>query len=856
MVEAAVAEDAANAFTNRGRGALQERRKLLTQRKGKHVLNPANRPTKQRPLLDLPSAPPDVVEAHRQDARAVLGPLWEALMGALRSQDALALALSRPQSTASDVDEDGFFSGGAFDFGAALAEAWVQVLADDVALPAGLEQIDSRVTALLEYLHAAVQLQPNLSAQGLLAAWGYQTIVRSQVNGGSNARPASGLEVRSDSDNGGAAANGHSFGRLAGLAVASKAVQRRKGATSGAAATSAPASRSGARARSTTPTKARATHVCQREAVKRQMNKFQTEALESSEQMTALMERKNRIARLQAELAKARVSDVVLAEELEEVDAPTPSESPTTPTPSSGRPLAKPSAMPKWGGQATSSARARTPKKAPAVSALTPRGKQQARASVKEESWQAERRLTSELEDLDRKMAAIPASNGLVTPPADASPEAQQQAGNGRVATPRGRGRGSKSMEAAPAEPLAHSSVANGEAYDDLVLQLKAMEESVERYKAEKVAAEKLAAEAKAEREREARQRAEVQEELSVQRAMNNFHQKSAQKEIKRHQEMEAKVKAEVEARRNEAEEAKKRMAEVQKQKEQAEKAKQEADARAAELKARELEQEKKLERLNKRHHQERAFAKTHPEVRLSKRPSAAPPEEEPGPKQEQQQTPRQHQHQQQPQPVPQAAHHNQHGKAAAAAAKHQAPSPATPRGGSTVAKAAPKGKMTAKAAPKPAAKGKAAAKSAAATLQVPSGKTSPPAPPSPPPETLQPPPERLVLHCPDSEADCDGDYTLLPQQVNGYPMWEHQDGQHWLFSGPGGQWFFGDEMEKEDAFDCNTGHIASHAEHNGAWPHKIPQGQWQRFDDPNWIDDQAITVTLPVATDFSSDVL
>jgi hypothetical protein len=96
-------------------------------------------------------------------------------------------------------------------------------------------------------------------------------------------------------------------------------------------------------------------------------------------------------------------------------------------------------------------------------------------------------------------------------------------------------------------------------------------------------------------------------------------------------------------------------------------------------------------------------------------------------------------------------------------------------------------------------------------------------------------PPACLVLECPGIDEDlelCTGSYKLLAgESANGYPLWKCTASDHWLFSGPGGQWLVGDAMEKEDAFDCNTGYVASHDEHRGRWPDQMPGSEWQLFD-------------------------
>eukprot|EP00929_Paragymnodinium_shiwhaense_P048973 TRINITY_DN24720_c0_g1_i1.p1 TRINITY_DN24720_c0_g1~~TRINITY_DN24720_c0_g1_i1.p1 ORF type:complete len:552 (-),score=142.83 TRINITY_DN24720_c0_g1_i1:70-1725(-) len=112
--------------------------------------------------------------------------------------------------------------------------------------------------------------------------------------------------------------------------------------------------------------------------------------------------------------------------------------------------------------------------------------------------------------------------------------------------------------------------------------------------------------------------------------------------------------------------------------------------------------------------------------------------------------------------------------------------------------------------------------------------------------------PKILYVTVPSSEAECAGRYELMEGElVNDFPIWKMRNKNYWFFSGPGCQWFIGDEDEKEDKFDCDTGHIASHLGHYGTMPDKVHQGGWQRFDNDSgqWIDDPHVAVTSVVPT-------
>lgn len=97
----------------------------------------------------------------------------------------------------------------------------------------------------------------------------------------------------------------------------------------------------------------------------------------------------------------------------------------------------------------------------------------------------------------------------------------------------------------------------------------------------------------------------------------------------------------------------------------------------------------------------------------------------------------------------------------------------------------------------------------------------------------------------------CNGNYTRLQdastgqfKDANGFPVWKKDDSEDYIFSGVSGQWVIGDEDERDENFDTDTGNVSTLARHNGAMPNKVTAGTWQRFDD-DWEADPAIKVML-----------
>mmetsp|Transcript_65674 Transcript_65674/g.182756 ORF Transcript_65674/g.182756 Transcript_65674/m.182756 type:complete len:794 (+) Transcript_65674:58-2439(+) len=83
---------------------------------------------------------------------------------------------------------------------------------------------------------------------------------------------------------------------------------------------------------------------------------------------------------------------------------------------------------------------------------------------------------------------------------------------------------------------------------------------------------------------------------------------------------------------------------------------------------------------------------------------------------------------------------------------------------------------------------------------------------------------------CADQQA-CTGEYTLVEGQMpNGKPLWRHINGKRWLFRGADGSrgnWYVGDEEERDQNFKCYQGYIC-HQDQDDALPHQLT-GAWNR---------------------------
>eukprot|EP00929_Paragymnodinium_shiwhaense_P084139 TRINITY_DN44979_c0_g1_i2.p1 TRINITY_DN44979_c0_g1~~TRINITY_DN44979_c0_g1_i2.p1 ORF type:complete len:1635 (-),score=424.83 TRINITY_DN44979_c0_g1_i2:236-5140(-) len=118
--------------------------------------------------------------------------------------------------------------------------------------------------------------------------------------------------------------------------------------------------------------------------------------------------------------------------------------------------------------------------------------------------------------------------------------------------------------------------------------------------------------------------------------------------------------------------------------------------------------------------------------------------------------------------------------------------------------------------------------------------------------EQLEDLPKLLRVCLGRSAAAFGGVYRLLERrQKNGFPLWKLQGSDHWIFSGPGGQWFLGDHQEEREDFRVNTGHVASMHAHGGVSPHRLRADAWLRWEGEDWVPEASIRITLPRFEDY-----
>eukprot|EP00929_Paragymnodinium_shiwhaense_P091139 TRINITY_DN51181_c0_g1_i1.p1 TRINITY_DN51181_c0_g1~~TRINITY_DN51181_c0_g1_i1.p1 ORF type:complete len:1217 (+),score=198.04 TRINITY_DN51181_c0_g1_i1:163-3813(+) len=94
----------------------------------------------------------------------------------------------------------------------------------------------------------------------------------------------------------------------------------------------------------------------------------------------------------------------------------------------------------------------------------------------------------------------------------------------------------------------------------------------------------------------------------------------------------------------------------------------------------------------------------------------------------------------------------------------------------------------------------------------------------------------------------CEGKYEAMPELFQGsHQVWQQKDGDYYLFFGPCGRWFIGDDEERQQGFNCNAGVIASVEVPLEVLPHEVGCSRWLRFDgDTNaWQEDDSIAVRL-----------
>jgi len=107
--------------------------------------------------------------------------------------------------------------------------------------------------------------------------------------------------------------------------------------------------------------------------------------------------------------------------------------------------------------------------------------------------------------------------------------------------------------------------------------------------------------------------------------------------------------------------------------------------------------------------------------------------------------------------------------------------------------------------------------------------------------------PSVLYVQSPNGQQRCAGQYNLLPEPINGRPLWQQVHGDFWIYSGHNGMWIVGGDDAKEKNFQCNHGVLFCKTLHNGSSPEKV-SGSWWRLDKDNFVEDEEIRVTTGIA--------
>eukprot|EP00929_Paragymnodinium_shiwhaense_P067549 TRINITY_DN33982_c0_g1_i2.p1 TRINITY_DN33982_c0_g1~~TRINITY_DN33982_c0_g1_i2.p1 ORF type:complete len:1206 (-),score=160.68 TRINITY_DN33982_c0_g1_i2:361-3978(-) len=106
--------------------------------------------------------------------------------------------------------------------------------------------------------------------------------------------------------------------------------------------------------------------------------------------------------------------------------------------------------------------------------------------------------------------------------------------------------------------------------------------------------------------------------------------------------------------------------------------------------------------------------------------------------------------------------------------------------------------------------------------------------------------PRCLLVVSPHGQQHCSGYYLIVRDVLaNGFPIWQQQKGDCWLFSSSEEMWCIGGPDEKESNFTSGAGYIATLTEHAGNLPDAVTG--WQRDDGEQFVIDKDISVT-PVA--------
>jgi hypothetical protein len=110
------------------------------------------------------------------------------------------------------------------------------------------------------------------------------------------------------------------------------------------------------------------------------------------------------------------------------------------------------------------------------------------------------------------------------------------------------------------------------------------------------------------------------------------------------------------------------------------------------------------------------------------------------------------------------------------------------------------------------------------------------------------PPPEFLIVEC---GIGFGGKYQLVADvTANGYPVWKLEDWVQdcYIFTGKSKTWILGDKEERNQNFECDTGHLAMMGDHGGRYPHHLGKATWVRFDQyaGTWFPEPSFKIMTP----------
>lgn len=111
--------------------------------------------------------------------------------------------------------------------------------------------------------------------------------------------------------------------------------------------------------------------------------------------------------------------------------------------------------------------------------------------------------------------------------------------------------------------------------------------------------------------------------------------------------------------------------------------------------------------------------------------------------------------------------------------------------------------------------------------------------------------PQHLVVKSPNTKQSISGRYDLIStspaQLVNGQPLWEHLNTDHWLYSTTNGYWMIGGVDDRDRKFQRGLGFVTCPSPHGGLTPDRM-HCDWKRVNGTTWIPDAAISVSDPEA--------